>query len=44
MLGWLGIASVPLGLAALVLYIVIVLIIFLVIRLRKKSVAQTPVP
>ena len=37
MLGWLGIATVPLGLAAAVLYIVILLIIYLVKRFRKKK-------
>ena len=40
MLGWLGIAAVPLGLAAAVLYIVIVLIVYLVMRFRKKKSEQ----
>ena len=40
MLGWLGIATVPLGLAAAVLYIVIVSIIYLVMRFRRKKAEQ----
>ena len=40
MLGWLGIATLPLGLAAAVLYIVIVLIVYLVMRFRKKKAEQ----
>ena len=40
MLGWLGIATLPLGLAAVVLYIAIVLIVYLVMRLRKKKAKQ----
>jgi len=40
MLGWLGIATLPLGLAAAVLYILIVLIVYLVIRFRKKKAEQ----
>jgi len=37
MLGWLGIATLPLGLAAAVLYILIVLIVYLVMRYKKKK-------
>jgi ABC-type Fe3+ transport system permease subunit len=37
MLGWLGIATVPLGAAAAVLYLVIVLIVYLVMGFRKKK-------
>jgi len=40
MLGWLGIATLPLGLAAAVLYILIVLIVYLVMRYRKKKAEQ----
>jgi len=40
MLGWLGIATLPLGLAAAVLYIVIVLIVYLVMRFRRKKAEQ----
>jgi ABC-type Fe3+ transport system permease subunit len=40
MLGWLGIATVPLGLAAAVLYILVVLIVYLVMRFRRKKAEQ----
>jgi hypothetical protein len=44
MLGWLGVATVPLGLAALVLYLAAFVIIGLVRRQRGKRAGQHPFP